>query len=430
MSTKRDPAKYRGSVHRWKTGRERRSFRVYVVEPFEYSPTEHDALFGIVLGHLAAPKVAPVKAHGDASAPLPPQAFDLLTFPEAFVSVNGLLESFRLVATLPSLGCVHVGLRPDAGRSHLFSVMQIRSMTDAIFEIDGIVRTDLDDFSNWLDEQEASSNFNVGCMFAVDTEGKLRICLHPKMVRSNFEFSALHESHLCEANLLTVVTLVPASAALRPVTIQPLLCSDALTLKTDVPMRWPMDGFNLSRECLGEAAPEDVDIVSVCTCTPQQRSRIESGAVRRWHEDFLRAFVRTVKELHFHGRAVFVLANYTRISGELEGGASGAFLPVPSSRSKSYPEHVTILSHRKDEDGQYEWSPLDRTHPDKRADAHYTIGLDSAGFDDSSAVRVLGFTLAHIVRDGHPGAADGLIADLVLYQSDGDGHMVLAGENA
>jgi len=37
----------------------------------------------------------------------------------------------------------------------------------------------------------------------VDANQHVRVCLHPKLVRSKFEFSPLEENHMEEANLLT-----------------------------------------------------------------------------------------------------------------------------------------------------------------------------------------------------------------------------------
>jgi hypothetical protein len=61
----------------------------------------------------------------------------------------------------------------------------------------------------------------------------------------------IHEKNMEEANLLTLVTLLPTDKAFKSVTLQPLICCDALHLETDRPQSWPLDEFNDNAGCFG-----------------------------------------------------------------------------------------------------------------------------------------------------------------------------------
>jgi hypothetical protein len=123
--------------------------------------------------------------------------------------------------------------RPSAAKKHLFSVPQIEELVTSLKSVPRSVAEDLEAFESWLAVQDPSHRFNLGCLFAIDREHRLRICLHPKMVRSNLEHSAIPDEHMDQGNLVTLVTLLPSDRTMLSQTIQPLICSDALDLRTD-----------------------------------------------------------------------------------------------------------------------------------------------------------------------------------------------------
>jgi hypothetical protein len=395
---------FRGNAFAWPIERPDRSFRVFVVEPTDYNPEEHDALFTAAIEALIAPTPSLVDEYEQPTRVEGPERFDLITFPEAFLSVAGLLATLQAVATFPLPGCVHVGLRPnDSFASHLFTVDQMKTLLSSIYKIAGIVSSDFDAFSLWLNEQTKLRRFNLGCLFAVDAEGKLRICLHPKIVRSRVEASALSELHMHEANLLSVVTLHPKDKRFFSVTIQPLLCSDALSLETSTPNAWPLFGVNDEASCFGSSAPDHVDVVSIPTCTrhPVRSCRTRGERYLSWHQNYLDSFLRAPSEWPRHFSAVFVMSNFRRVpvsdSHRSEpGGLSGVFLPIPL-------RHVppvfaqTFQYGRNDKSLDNEWfGPNEGKLKEPRG---YLATLGSNDLEDGTMALMLGFTVDRLLRN-------------------------------
>lgn len=277
----------------WTMDRTSRAFAVKVVEPAAYEPADHSALFMKVISELISPTPAALTAHevDRRSYREGKDRFDLTTFPEAFVDADTLLIVLKRAAKMARIGCVHVGLRSSAlPRKHLFSIGELRALVDALLPIPNLIVEDLGPFENWLSHQHEGM-FNVGCLFAVDTRG-LRLCLHPKMVRSQFEAHVLAERHMSEASLLSLVTLQPTDRTLMSVILQPIICSDALDLPTDRPGGGPIKRLN--RDAGGfDRPPDHVDLVSVATCTPQPQGKTSKGEApyRQWHEQFGKSFV-------------------------------------------------------------------------------------------------------------------------------------------
>ena len=186
-------------------------------------------------------------------------------------------------------GCIHVGLRPtiDANQ-HLFTVGELHKLLVCYFGSSrGWPKTIFRNSPNGEHQQNYEFKFNIGCVFTVDATHDVRICLHPKVVRSKSESSALPEHNMSEANLLSLVTLRPANKNLKTVTLQPLLCSDALDLSTDNGEAGPLEAVNKQADILGANPPDHIDVVSVATCTPQTLTI--SGKGERyfvWHEQF------------------------------------------------------------------------------------------------------------------------------------------------
>ena len=162
------------------------------------------------------------------------EPFDLITFPEAFLPLAACLEALRALPPITNFGCVHVGLRGSAeDETHLIFADQLNEFVMALKQIDQVEQTDLKAFQTWLAGQYSSDRFNVGCLFTLDVNGKKRVCLHPKMVPATVEVSPLSENYMKEGSLLTAVTLEPTDKRYQTITVQPLLCSDALKLDTD-----------------------------------------------------------------------------------------------------------------------------------------------------------------------------------------------------
>jgi hypothetical protein len=396
--------RFSGNLLIWPIARDARTYRIYVVEPETYSPQEHGSVFRAALTALISQVPSLVDPFTHQMTPPRAEPFDLVTFPEAFLAQDDLLSVLRLASTLDSLGCVHVGLRPKPdGDSHLFEVNELSRLVESLSSIPQTKSADLSRFSDWLKAQHNASRFNIGCLFAIDADHQLRVCLHPKVVRSKVEVSPLHEGHMTEADLLTLVTLSPTEKALFSVTLQPLLCSDALRLSTDRPHSWPLEGANADAACFGQSPPDHVDIISVATCTPQLERRTPKGGLyRMWHPEFREAFRRAASDdaLGRHHFAVFVLANFRTLPESTPGGLSGAFMPV--SYSNSYPDIVSVSAYGKPRSvmgAENGWSEPDGSAHEQRSDLGHVASLTPFVVEDGALARMLGFTIHRLPRD-------------------------------
>ena len=306
--------KFTGNRLVWPTDRTAHSFRVRVVEPKTHSPDNHAEIFYAAINSSIAGQDSRISGTAISPPLLPQERFDLTTFPEAFLLPEHLLVALRSLSSVssPNLGCIHVGLRASlALRQHLFSTAQLRQLL-ADFAALPIVAADLTQFDQWLQQQVETDHFNIGCLFTKDRNDRLRLCLHPKMVSSQYEISMVPEHNMKEGNLLTLVTLLPSDGALPSVTIQPLLCSDALNLSTDHSNARPMHAVNHAADCFAEFPPDHIDIVSVATHTPQQLKVAKGGQRAVWHEQFSGSFLACATDdaLARHRYAVIVLSNF------------------------------------------------------------------------------------------------------------------------
>jgi hypothetical protein len=282
--------------HQWRMQRRSRTFEVRVVEPHAYAPEKHGRLFLDVVNAILNPEPTRILKLGEYAPDPRPDTFDLVTFPEAFVPASTLAEVLSQLVGYAPLGCFHLGLRPSNDPTqHLFSRKELVALVDNLAAIAPSIRGDVGAFRPWLEAQSSKDLFNVGCLFGVDASGVVRVCLHPKLVASDLEISALPERTMREANLLTLVTLWPSEPQLLSVTVQPLLCSDALGLPTDRPGADPLEAVTSFAAAFGEHPPDHVDIVSVATCTPQPSTATERGTQREWHNRFRDAFRRTAE---------------------------------------------------------------------------------------------------------------------------------------
>jgi hypothetical protein len=348
------------------------------------------------------------------------ERFDLVTFPEAFLPQDDLLSVLRQVselAEIASLGCVHVGLRPSSDADqHLFRADALRAFVKSILSVPRICKDDLTSFSSWLISQPDDYQFNIGCLFTIDAHQSVRICLHPKLVRSKYETSPLHDNHMTEADLLTLVTLQPENKALLSITLQPLICSDALSLETDRPNNRPLEAVNTAADCFGKTPPDHVDIISVATCNPQPEQKIAENRRRQWHQQFRSSFVRTASDpaMTRHHFSTFVLANFGVLREYNPGGLSGAFIPIPLSYYK-FPSFVTIdawgrpkESHNLDNIWYQPYGDI--RERGENSSLGYIAALDPFGKDSHALARMLGFTINRLLRHSKNwGSTDGLI---------------------
>ncbi|MGE0769016.1 MAG: hypothetical protein AB7L90_21445 [Hyphomicrobiaceae bacterium] len=346
----------------WPFERRGRPFVLRIVEPREYRPAGHAELFYAVVNELLNPSEKALDAYTPMMEPPKLARFDLATFPEAFVPVEALVNALSGIAGYGPSGCIHVGLRPAEDDTHLFSLKQVQDLVERLLAVSAKAEEDLSQLRTWLARQCGDRWFNLGCLFAVDANGELRICLHPKAVRSQFETNPLPERHMAEADMLTLVTLTPVDKQYLTISLQPLICSDLLNLNTDRPAGGPLVAVNRHPDSFPGGLPDHIDIVSVATCTPQTKSRLKNDTTHRvWHEKFLDAFVSVASGSDYarHHFSAVVLANFREISVTTVGGLSGVFLPVPP-RYENFPKGIEISCWGKGPaGGNNRWSSPD-----------------------------------------------------------------------
>jgi hypothetical protein len=399
----------------WPFERSSRQFRMYVVEPKAYAPQRHGEVFDAVLRDFFD-TASDQAVMGDVSTTIrEPVEADLIVFPEAFLAAEDLIRAMVGFVELNFQCCVHVGLRPDSENlNHLFSRHDIKSLLSELKCIPSVQTDDLKGFEVWFDKQKAGSRFNLGCMFLVEPTGSVRVCLHPKAVRASVEYSALADDHMTEANLLSLVTLVPPNRRYMSVTIQPLICADALTLPRDSMIPNPIRAFVDSSAAAFPKLPADhIDIVSLSLCTPVAESAQGNEKHRRWRHEFESAFLDAGRrdDCFRHYFASFVMANFDGI-GKRRGGLSGACMPVPV-HAGSYPKGVSVWSYGKHEPGSVDgWKcvagfGIDNAHDDMASMSSksrtHLVCLDEVSEQAPHVAKALGFTLSRLVRDNPVG---------------------------
>lgn len=420
-------AAFSGAHLRWSFSRHQKPFVVRVVEPANYEPSNHGELFNAALtAMLERPRVT-LDTYTEAAPPKDPRQFDLVTFPEAFIDGLTLIEALKIFQMCGPSGCIHTGLRAlesDAER-HLFKFDEVSSLKVMIEDTLPKAKEDLRAFSAWLVGQEPDSRFNLGCLFLNDANGETRICIHPKLVRSKFETSPFREDSLCEANLLTLVTLEPEQKQFGTITLQPLICSDALSLETDSGRDAPMAAVTRFASCLGDAPPDHVDIVSVATCTPQTAKPLTATTEARiWHERFRTSFLAAAREPQCarHHFAAIVLANFQEI-GSKHAGLSGVFLPVAADPVDLGPGVTVSL-----------WGRPGSGDPDNRWSKADEGGLrewQSRGFiaslapDGSTAARIFEFAIQRLPREASPWERQQPLSQIRIRESSRDSDGVL-----
>lgn len=333
------------------------------------------------------------------------ERFDLITFPEVFLTVDTLLETLSTITGRTSVGCVHVGLRPSDGTDrHLFTVPELSTLIDSLSLVEHIVADDIRPFRIWLGRQHVEHYFNVACLFAIDADLRLRVCLHPKVVPSQVETSPLPEHNMHGANFLTLVTLCPVEKHHFSVTLQPLICSDVLALATDQNLGGPMQAVNRHAACFEGHLPDHIDVVSVATCTPQPESSAIGGSpYREWHEQFQQTFKDAARNSDFarHHFSAIVLSNFRTLPSGEGGGLSGIFLPVPP------PEHpvlhadltVSCWGRPKKQGQNNRWSTPDDNALTAWSSRGFVAGLDPFAEPSDAPVKIFGFTIHRLPRD-------------------------------
>ena len=397
--------RFKGIHHEWRIDRSSRAFKVRVVEPGSYEPRTHGKLFTDIVTAVLNPPQRRIERHARAEAEIGQEPFDLITFPEAFAPAAALLDVIRSLEAAQFTGCFHVGLRPsDEPEQHLFAVGELEDLVRQLSSISTTIETDLAAFQEWLSLQQPEHVFNVGCFFAVDSEGLMRVCLHPKLVSSHYEVSPLPERTMKEANLLTLITLLPIDPQLLSVTIQPLICSDVLSLPTNIPGGAPMEAVTRYADCFGKRPPDHVDIVSVATCTPQPQGRSRDGTTfYEWHEQFRGAFRDAATGANFarHHFSVIVLSNFRTLKEGEPGGLSGAFLPVPPKHPYFHADvDVSTWGRPKNQrQANNNWS---RPEDDALADwdnRGFIASLNSSAHWGDAPVKIFAFTIPRLPRE-------------------------------
>lgn len=389
---------------------------MYVVEPKAYAPERHGDVFDAVLRDFFDTAADQLATDAISPAIRQPVEADLIVFPEAFLAAEDLIAAMIGFVSLRFQCCVHVGLRPDrSNKNHLFSRKNIESLLADMKDIQGIHNEDLEGFEGWFKKQRAAARFNLGCMFLVESNGSLRVCLHPKAVRAGVEYSALSDEHMTEAKLISLVTLVPPNSRYMSVTIQPLICADVLSLPNDSMLPNPIKAFSDSSAAnFPRLYADHIDIVSLSLCTPVGEFNNGKGRRRRWKTEFESAFLEALKrdECFRHHFASFVMANFDEI-GPKKGGLSGACVPAPFSVG-SFPDEVSMWSYGKHKkDSADEWkciAGLGAEISDNGVALNNKNRLNLVCLDDVTepglhVARALGFTMSRLIRDNPVGGA-------------------------
>ncbi len=402
----------------WPVNCTKRSFRIYVVEPEAYSPERHAAIFNSALVSLLSPVISEVTGGRDSAPPLEVQPFDLVTFPEAFLKPDDLATALKSISGRNQFGCVHVGLRSPSNTQHLFSVTEIESLIQALKKISGVEPDDFLTIGTWISRQTRSNHFNLGCLFMLDARGKIRVCLHPKIIRSKFEVGMSHEHNMAEADMLTLVSLIPQDRKFLSITIQPLICSDGISGDTDRPGAAPIIAVNTDDGSgLNGWWPDHIDIVSLATCTPQPK--YGDPQYLKWHQAFQDTFRRAAKDgdLLKHHHAVFALSNYRTLENGKAGGLSGAFIPVPYNVDDPVPEFLSVSAwgHQMEPKQEDCWSKPDEIRPGGDTWTSYGYLGYLRWTSGETSHRILGFTLNRLPRHASRWSTHRGLIDLQLF---------------
>jgi hypothetical protein len=357
---RRGPQALNPNWHSWTFPKSERSLQVYVVEPRASDPPRHAEIFWAAINHLLYPSAERIDPYRPTEPPPAVGSFDLVTFPEAFLPKPTLIEFLTTAAQEVDFGCVHIGLRPAADSvSHMFAISELEEFIAELRGVPGVVAADIQPFDDWvLSKRHEERRVNLACLLAKDAEGFIRVCLHPKVVPSRWEAGTRDEEQMLEGGLVSLATLRPTANALGSITIQPLTCSDVLSLDRDNSTPGPIDVLTMGAELLPTPPPDYIDVVTVAVHSPQ----IKRGARGFWQPAFADSFIRCAKDpdRRRHRNALFVLANFRFVSLDRDpeqAGLSGIFIPAPPA-PRPYPDFMAVYRYGKEEQVN-EWSVVD-----------------------------------------------------------------------
>lgn len=399
---------------RWPYDITQHGLTAYVVEPFRYEPAAHGEIFQEIITAALTPG-----ARGGRQVPARRglKTFDLMTFPEAFVTPETLLETLEVVRGLAAAPLFHVGLRAAYDGGHLFSVAETVGLVQALKKLLNPGVVDLDPLELWLDSRDTEERYNLACVFTVDADQHLRLCLHPKNTPSPVEIGSLPEDTVTATEFLSVVTLAPTDVKFRKVHLQPVICSDLLDLRTSTGSGGPLAAMANPAGKLDDP-PDVIDIVSAVTCTRQANASIGERAASElsWHSLFRSTFEASLNGTIFsrHLGSVFVLSNF-RFGPEgpdgrlVDQGLSGCFAPTRPYRPAAPGSQVWSYGRIGQEDRIWE---LDPPHG-FTADAQLVTLNPTAG-DSSAAARLMRFSIPLLMRFQGAGGVAGPSAVEVL----------------
>lgn len=409
-----------GHLFDWEIERDGNDYRVVVVEPAFLEPETHAAIFQSAITALISPELFPISGIRRNEPEF--ERFDLLVFPECFLPAADLISSLQGLVGLERLGCVQVGLRPDLGAGHLFSTHALVELVEGLKSIPAVERSDIEKFEGWLLRQSFKSRFNIACFFTIDHLGLIRVCLHPKMLRSHFEANPRREADMTQADVLTLVNLLPRDPGHLSITVQPLICSDVLQIDTDHPGHRPLSAINDAAGAFPARTPDYVDVVAVATATPQTVNVAPGGTkTRSWHHLFQRSFIDAAGNSSFqrHAHAAFVLSNFWSLGARGDataapGGLSGVFLPVkPGSKDPIDPVQISAFGGDPTPEWTLPGTPLDA----KRRNRAFLAHLDP-NMGPRPLTRMQGFTINRLPRHASPWASTIGLRDFTTHTMD------------
>jgi len=391
--------------HRWSIEKRRKDYKVMIIEPMKYNPQNHFNVFSLAMKKILGEHkdVNPFEIEYSCLNRAD-RYYDQIIFPEAFLFFKDFKKALLTLSRFSYFGCVHIGLRSDKNSSHLFSHREITEMINELESLLDIVQDDISEFRKWIESEKGNDGYyNIACLFAIDINNKLRLCLHPKVVRSRIENSPLPEKHMTEANMYNLIVLEPEENTLQTITIQPLICSDVL-LANRSSFKNPIDAVNNVSNFTARV-PDKIDIVSIVSCTPQKEESLPKSTVssRKWHPSFRDSFDAMAKDASYmkHQSATFLISNY-QYANEKPYGLSGVFFPhtLPQESVDSFKDDV----HRHfwgsfSKGADYRWllpSQLPEKFEErsrKEAVERYILAVEPSTEDTVSQAQVLEFTI-------------------------------------
>lgn len=286
----------------------------------------------------------------------------------------------------------------------MFTVPAVEALLDQLRKNPRVEQEDLTVFQAWLNSMPRRNMYNIACLFMLDEDGQVRICLHPKNVASNLEVSILPNHNVSEAEFVAVVTLESVDPAFQEVNIQPLICSDALDLRTSRPGPNPIATISLEPGRVIPNAPDHIDIVSIATCTPQrdeERENLPGNESLAWQPKFRTTFVAASINAHYirHAFATFIMSNFRIGPGNVPGGLSGGFIPARPPNERESVEGVRTWVWGKEGPRDHSWRLLDGAKVEDWKSDGQLATLHPDRPDEPEIARVFGLTIPLMLRN-------------------------------